>query len=378
MGQKMLLSKSENHIEVVDLLEQSMALVPGFQYAYAFYHNPITKEIGAEQALGDSIITINTKSEQLSASINTLRKSKEIIEWVDKNEIPFAKHNNKLEIQKKVFDEYNHHILLYRIKSDFDNKYDLLYIFFKADSSNFGIKNSNSGLSTDQKSIISTLVSKSFSIFIKQRKESLLKQELLRGDLTRLQGFIKKSETNTQLSKYKETVYNYIYSIFDKQLQNLNLLLNIDKNTTDLIKGYTGNLSEIESKVQQCISMAYRTQNPMPGSILLIDEFIFQSYFINTTNKQSNIQLSSLDSRKQKAIHFLNNIEKAARILQSKGEKITGSNVGQSMENPISAPAISDYIKKYQKSIKTLCIENPDQWLLSKKSFNPLMNILSA
>ncbi len=369
----------KNHFEVIDLLAQSISLVPGFQHAYAFYYHPIDKEIQAAYATNDSISTIDTGFDKLSINIAKLRKSKQKIEWVDKNEIPFDKRTKNLEIQKEVFDELKHHILLYRVKNTFDNSYDLLYVFFKADSSNFGIKNSNNNLSTDQKSIISTLITNSFNIFLKQRKENNKAQELLRQDLARVNQYLKKYKSSSEVKKYKKIIKSYIYSTFDIEINKLNLIGNYSEEIDELMNSYTGNINAIQNNVKQCVAMAYRSQNPVIGSIINIDEIIYQSFFSNIENESvTSTNYSAIDSRKQKAVQFLNNLENAARVVLSKGDNITGVKVGQAMEAPITAPAISDYIKKYQKPIKLLCQENPEQWLIIQKSFNPLKNILSA
>ncbi|MCK5845926.1 MAG: hypothetical protein KAG84_00690 [Bacteroidales bacterium] len=369
----------KNHFEVIDLLAQSISLVPGFQYAYAFYHNPISKQIESSYANNTTISKVNTNSEQLSDSIIKLRSLKHKIEWVNQDEIPFVKHNNKIEIQKEVFDELKHHILLYRVKSSFDNNYDLLYIYFNADYSNFGISNSANGLTTYQKSIISTLVSNSFNIFLKQRTANNNAQNLLRDDMARMQDQLKEYKYSSEIKKYKALIKEYIYSKFDLQINKFNLIANYSAEVDSLMSNYKGNIDDVNNQVEQCVAMAFRMQNPIPGSILDIDEFVFQSFF-NSNHKKNNssANLTAIDSRKQKAIHFLNNLESAARVVMAKGNSITGTRVGQAMQSPISAPAISDYIKKYQKPLKQLCEENPELWVLVQKSFNPLKNILSA
>ena len=84
------------------------------------------------------------------------------------------------------------------------------------------------------------------------------------------------------------------------------------------------------------------------------------------------------DSRYTKTIHILNRLELAAKKVQSEGKSLNGSNVGLAMETPISAPAISDALKKHKSKIQNLCNEFPDEWKLIRKHFKPIINTLSA
>ncbi len=367
------------HFEALDLLEQSKGLVPGFEKAYAFFYHPIDKSVLAVYAdntvMGESITT-NSK---LDNSINKLRKSSHKIEWVDKNEIPFESSTNTIEIQKEVFDELKHHILLFRIKNDYDNNYDLLYIYFKADASNFGIKNSDVKLSTDQKSIISTLIANSFRIFHKQRKSNSELLQSYQDDLSIMHNHLNKLKNNSNIEKYSQQYQKYIYQELEKQAANINVILQLTPEAKTFIKNYSGEIDTISTMSKKSVLMAYRAQNTVFNGILIIEELYLESHFNEeVTENNTEINLSYADSRKSKAAQFLNGLEQAARKTLSLGNNITGSNVGQAMDSPISAPAISDYIKKYRKPLQQLCTENPNQWQLVQKSFTPLKNILSA
>jgi hypothetical protein len=92
-----------------------------------------------------------------------------------------------------------------------------------------------------------------------------------------------------------------------------------------------------------------------------------------------SIGIESLsDSRFHRTIQLLNRLESAAKKVQANGNSLTGSAVGQAMDNPISAPAISDALKKHKNKIQTLCKDFPEEWLTIRKSFKPIMNALSA
>ncbi|GAO28786.1 hypothetical protein JCM15548_1915 [Geofilum rubicundum JCM 15548] len=80
--------------------------------------------------------------------------------------------------------------------------------------------------------------------------------------------------------------------------------------------------------------------------------------------------------RKEKTRQFLNRLEESALILSENAEDLTSSAVGQTMERPISAPAITDYLKKNKRQVLLLLEENPRQWPLIRQFFKPLINIV--
>jgi len=57
---------------------------------------------------------------------------------------------------------------------------------------------------------------------------------------------------------------------------------------------------------------------------------------------------------------------------------LTGKNVGSHCDKPISAPAISDALKKHRSEIIALFEQYPDQWPIIRKDFAPIRNILIA
>jgi hypothetical protein len=73
---------------------------------------------------------------------------------------------------------------------------------------------------------------------------------------------------------------------------------------------------------------------------------------------------------------FLNRLERSASILADNGEDLTSSAVGQTMERPISAPAISDALRKNKRRVLLLLEQNPTQWPLIRQYFKPLINIV--
>ena len=62
----------------------------------------------------------------------------------------------------------------------------------------------------------------------------------------------------------------------------------------------------------------------------------------------------------------------------AKNMDITSANVGNACNIPITAPAISDAMKKHRNKIIHLLNKHPERWQLLRKEFRPVRNILSS
>lgn len=369
-------------IELLEYMQYSNDLVPGFQQAIGFFYHPIRKQNEAVilQKGNNTIRNITVDSTVNSQQISILRHSKTKYEWVDENVIPFERSTNQ-HIQKQVFDELNHYILLIRIDSQFDNSKDLLFIYFKPDASNFGLKSIDNNLDTLQKSMIASLLLNSFKIFHNQRNQYREENQILRNDNIRigeqLSTIQQKHKVEDQNSRNK--IYQYILDCLDKSSQKLNIHLQLSAEAQEYIKSYDGNMAAIANAAEQAVRMAYRIQLTPEGGIIKIEDFHLRTYFDNEELAPVSVGIESIaDSRYHNTIQYLNRLENAAKKVQAKGDILTSSAVGQAMEKPVSAPAISDALKKKRKKIQSLLAEYPNEWLTIRKSFKPIRNVMGA
>jgi len=369
-------------IELLEFMQYSVDLVPGFQQSIGFFYHPVRKRIEAVriQKSNTSIIKLAQNEATISDEINKLRNSKVNYEWVDESLIPFE-HKIDKHIQKQVFDELKYYILLLRIDNAFDNHKDLLYIYFKADASNFGLKSIENVLNPTHKGIIASLIVNSFRIFHNLRDKFRNENQTLRHDNMILGEQFNSVQLKNKIdsANTKNKIYQYIIECFNLASKKLNVNLTLSKESQDYLNNYEGRISNIAKLSEQAVKMAYRTQLTPEDGILKIEVYHLKSYFEDEETLSSSIGIESIaDSRFHRTIQFLNRLETAAKRVQANGKNLTGSAVGQAMDNPISAPAISDALKKHKKKIQTLCNDFPDEWITIRKSFKPIMNALRA
>ncbi len=381
---KMLDQQFINQIEILDYLQQCNLLIPGFEKAIAFYKHPVYKDIRTAISVDGThqLRDISSNSLLIDDKIMRLRQQKSGAQWVEEKDIPFEHNNSETPFQKKVFDEYRHYILLLRTLSNVDQRQDLLFIYFRPNASNFGIRNSTDTLTTDQKSIIASLLSNTFVVYHSQRIKFASENQQLREDNRLMGSQIKEIQFNylQQQQTQSKQISRFIIEKLNEQALLLKLNLQLSAEAQNYIHEYQGPIAPITQAAAKTVSMAYRIQNPPQGGILKIEDYFLRPYFNNSELlKETDTSIETMvDSIYSRTVRLLNRLENAAKKVQSQGNTLTGTALGQAMENPISAPAISDALKKHKKFIKTLCNEYPQEWLTIRKSFRPIINTLSA
>ena len=370
-----------NQVEALYSLQMCQDFIPGFSKAYAFFYHPIYKEVRATAASKNSNSLKEINTNDIFEGINQLRNKGFETEWVDEKNIPFQHISSSSNFQKEVFDEFKHYILLLRFKNKWDNNYDLLYIFFKPNASNFGLKKFENNLNTEHKSIIASFIQRSFKVSNNQHRSFEAMNNELRNDNKALGSQLKKHRLEKEINntKFKTRIENFILNSLKKEAAKLNLNIQLTQEAHEYIQQYEGELETINEAAKNSIAMAYRVQNVYEGGILKIEDYFLQPYFSIEKSTSVNIGIEAIeDSRYIKTIQMLNKLENAANKVQSNGRSLSGSNLGQAMSTPISAPAISDALKKHKSKIQSLCNKYPDEWTLIRKAFRPVINILSA
>lgn len=369
-------------IEVLEYMQYSSGLVPGFEQAIGFFYHPIHKEneVAILQKGTNIIRKIAQSDSAISSEIETLRQTKFKYEWVNENQIPFERITKK-HIQKQVFDELNHYILLMRIDSQQENSKDLLYIYFNPNASNFGLKSIDSNLSTLEKAILSSLLVKSFETIHNQRIRYSERYNILRNDNIRIGDQLKTIQLkhNIDINNGKQKTVKYIEECLNLASKKIHVHLQISSEAQEYIKTYEGGIGSIAKATEQSVMMAYRSQLTPEGGILRVEAFHLRTYFDKEELVSVSVGIESIaDSRYHNTIQYLNRLEEAAKKVQANGNILTGSAVGQAMEKPISAPAISDALKKNKNKIKSLVADFPNEWITIRKSFKPIRNVIGA
>jgi hypothetical protein len=80
----------------------------------------------------------------------------------------------------------------------------------------------------------------------------------------------------------------------------------------------------------------------------------------------------------EKTWMLLDKLENAAQEVKANNKKLIRENVGIHCPTPITAPAITDAVKKHYAKIIYLMKKYPDRWTIIRNEFRPVKKLISG
>ncbi|HPI86667.1 MAG TPA: hypothetical protein PLR01_09850, partial [Bacteroidales bacterium] len=149
----------------------------------------------------------------------------------------------------------------------------------------------------------------------------------------------------------------------------------LNEESIQKLKEYKGNLRHIGSILKTAVIF---TENLSPAN--LDDPVIIRPFSISFDSYQVDDKpeyaARKIDSRMSKAMLLLDKLENAARVLRSNNLPLIGTRMGQALDPPVTAPAITDALGKNANLIRQLLMKYPEKWEIIRKDFKPLLNQL--
>jgi len=290
--------------------------------------------------------------------------------WLLKEQLPFEE-KQEVKGQLSLFDEQQHFVLQLKIVVPTENgsKSDLFYIYMREDESNFGISRIQGILDTTRKALLGSMINRFISVFY--GSINAISSEIAKfTNVTREVLAQNNTVTSSSLKSWiREWADNYLLSLAGTS----GIILTLSDKALDKLALHDFNSScEALKNAASFAMMLHRGEHEIE---------IKDTYLVingkETANHNTQSQSRNLPNGKiEKAMQLLDNLEQAASYLLSKGEDLTGSAVGQSMDKQITAPAITDYLKKNKRRIVFLLEKYPDKWAIIRKQFRPLVNVI--
>ncbi len=313
--------------------------------------------------------------------LQQLQEEKIQYKWLNKTQIPFEEKATSIA-QLNIFNEYDNLILLVSIPQLKSYKRNLVFIYFRDDLDQFGIHHEKSKLSTQNKTIIGFMVSKSVISLSKIYWEQELK---MKSFAQKTQEILLNQKMNNEKEKNNIDLENLIIGWANDMIKEFcnsdGVNYVIQEDALDKIKTYKGSFSSLKESLIEAIGYA----KLLSGYSGLNTVTIESAYLHLETNIKSpkethditNVNLDILPERLQKAHELLDKLEKHALKISHEGIKLTSYNVGRAMDNPITPAAISDSISKNKDRINSLFKQYPNKWNFIKSNFKPIINITS-
>ncbi len=309
-------------------------------------------------------------------SLQQLQKEKIQYKWLNKSQIPFEEKQINSG-QLNIFNEYNNLILLVSIPQFNSIKRNLVFIYFRDELDQFGIHHEKSKLSTQNKTIIGHMVSKSvislhkiyWAQEYKMKRFAQKTQELISHQK-------KNAENNSKRQGMENLIIGWAHDLIEEFSKSDGVNYVYNKEAIEKIINYSGSFNELKKSVGDAIEYANMLNNYSDSNQITIEaDYISEVTFVNFDNITNDNII--LPERLQKTQELLDKLERYAVMISQEGIKLTSYNVGRSMDTPITPAAISDSISKNKDRINTLFKQFPEKWSFIKNNFRPIINITS-
>ena len=367
--------------EFENVFHYSDLFLPGIEKIAGIYYSQRDRQIRIlsrrrDDELEDDFEEVLQNRENL-VMIQKYRAEYHQFSWIKKGDLPFELSTQKPLSVPTLFTELENVILVLRFKNEVDNLFDLLLIYFNKNLGNFGLNKSDKILTADNKAIIGHLLYYQF--------KSFLQMNFANRSLLRTLNNVVRSVINENISlkdQLNQIHASYGDNMVDIALQHLQDLSReygrtyiLTDEAVNKIRDFKGNLKHLPVILENAVVF---TEN-----LMLLNEEVtikIQSYSLDFDSYQvidKTEQLTrKIDSRQSRAMQLLDKLERAASLLKSRNIAIISSKVGQALDPPISAPAITESLGKSKDLIRQLLEKYPDKWEIIRKEFKPLLNQL--
>ena len=368
------LSFQEERMKVA--VQHTFSVIPGIEKLVSIYFSPTenTLKVESSRMINDAIEVETFDPSIQAGKIDYFRKKRTQYSWNKKEEIPYEK--DKIQIgQLDVFSALEANILSLYIPNEYDHKNDLLFIFVKPQLQYYGILKDNAILSNESKSIIAELTrnslvsllsniendKKAFNA-IKENTKTIINKQLT----------LKKEHEITK-DKYGESVVNYAKLFLGEICEKQNLgEIYFTSAALYLIKKHECDINTLKTIIEEAAYYVFNMYSGNSNFQIEIDEIHLRF--------ESNTQIipeakNIIAPQYYKTIQLLDKLELAVKNLDEQNLFVTSANVGGQISPPISAPAITDALKKHKAKILFLFDKYPEKWTLIRNNFKPIINI---
>jgi len=358
------------------LLETSVFLIPGVEKAIALFYDPTSQKVLCKELQNNTTpSTIIDFFISEPAQVQKMRNKKFQWQWMSVGQLPFEAVHHQVK-QLTIFDEVQNIVLCLGFNNPIDGNSDLMFLYLNRNNSCFGVSDSNSSLTTNEKSIIGSLVFNSLNWILQQKMTDSQTLISMNQKVQRLQvenkGLIDELE-KIRLLYGQSLVVMCRQHLADLEAQHM-VQFDFDSGAIQKIVSFAGNSNQLMEAIEYSAKLAINLNFGNYQSNIVI-----KSWDIDLESPKQTISLQTLpnvNERYLKTIYLLDKLESAARLVSNSKQRLTGENVGNACPSPISAPAITDALKNHQKKVLYLMNEFPDKWLIIRNEFRPIKNIL--
>jgi len=301
-------------------------------------------------------------------------EQKQNSQWIDEKSLPFAQAKH-ISGQRDVFSEAENSVLVVRQKGKSSRDHLTFILFFNQDFTNFGLSKKGDILNTTSKSIIEQVIINQIHISQKSFRDFYREREKYKNYINQLKENLElqsatNNESESKILSLKMEVVNFLLSKISRA-KGVDIVIN--ESAWPHIYSSDLELHDMDKWLQEAVDFALFTDYESQP-VLILDRWHFKQNAIENIKRDENS--AEVENRYVKTYNFLDRLEAAALKVVSNRMKLTGATVGQALESPISAPAITDALRKHQQKINKLMEEYPSRWTLIRSEFRPIVNVI--
>ncbi len=358
------------------ILNNSKLLVPGIERIDVVYFDPVIKKLCAKMVTkeGEEYASESLNITSVIPSLNRMRKQKLQTEWHERDEIPYELNSKKAKT-KDMFDEMDKVVLLARFPNNYDGENDLVFFYFAANMSNYGVSGTKNKLTPEIKHVIAKNIRNSLLMIVSNAANDQKVLQMISDNMSSIGH--KLEQMNKQLNntrrKYQESLVISCNHYLDNFSRQNKLNYKFSEAATQRIKDYEGEFHKLEDIIRRAVNIADNLLVGKPPASILIT-----GSHLNFSPDEKPVQESDPLEHGVYSVsaRFLNRLETGLLRVREQNLTPTSKNVANAMDNPVKPPAISYSVDYHKKNIKKLFELYPDKWLVLKTVFKPIMKLV--
>ncbi|HOW25750.1 MAG TPA: hypothetical protein PK711_08765 [Bacteroidales bacterium] len=361
----------------IRLLENAHHFFPGIERIVVVYYDRQAKDLVSVCAIPrmnpGQIDTVSLGENKVL--IQKSRNSKSPTAWLTRQELPY----DLKEIENKqveIFDEQHKTVLVLRFPNKYDGLQDIMFLYFQESMNMFGINLNSRSLSTDYKSIIGYLTYHFILTCTRiLETDAVAAQSIVESTKSVISSLIQSSEELSRTRQYYgQSLVDLCQNYLDEFQSDSGRRYRFHESAIGKIQKYAGEIKYLRTIIRKAVMFAeYLEKDAAAGLTYIHDWHLNAETYVPEQRKEE--QYSYPEDRYTKTIYLLDRLETAAKEVVMLKKKLTGKNVGELCDRPISAAAITDALDKHKKKIIDLFEKYPEKWEIIRNDFRPVRNL---
>lgn len=357
-------------------------LLPGIEQVSVIYWDGAEEKVRAETRNRDGVLEEDHKEltgrAEGKLKLQKFRSINKPYEWIRLSESPLQDTSGKPS-ETDLFSEMQNTILVLRYRNETDSRYDAVLIYFHRKLNQFGGILPEKVLSTENKLVIGHILFNYFkNIYTLNRQNNGVLQSLQHSVRSIARENAKlREDIRLMAYTHEEMIVNLSQHYLQEISERYRRDYTFSEDAVSKLKSYRGNIRHLGAIIEQGVVFCENLLFNSPDGPVTLDAMAisFENFMVD---QEAAPVIKRIDSRESRAMQLLDKLEKAALVLQGRGVPLTGANLGAAFDQPITAPAITDAIKKHRTGILQLLEKFPQKWETIREGFRPVAKLLRS